>query len=255
LYNSIQDTLIIGKKVIYLPTCHSTNDIAAEIVHAGLFAEGTVVITDNQVQGRGQRGTTWRANAGENLTFSVILTPQFIPVSEQFLISQMTALAMRAYVSEYVRDVKIKWPNDVLANGHKISGVLIENSIQGTKITGSIIGIGLNINQLRFDNDYATSLSKETNVAYVLTDEFQQLIKYLDSFYNRLRSFTQWQSLRVDYLKHLYGYQNEVRFLYKDEIATGYVTNVTPQGKLCVKLSTEAQVLEFALKEIQWVKD
>jgi BirA family biotin operon repressor/biotin-[acetyl-CoA-carboxylase] ligase len=254
LYNSIQDTLIIGKKVIYLPTCHSTNDIAAEIVHAGLFAEGTVVITDNQVQGRGQRGTTWLANAGENLTFSVILTPEFIPIPEQFLISQMTALALRAYVHEYVKDVKIKWPNDIHANGRKISGVLIENSIQGTKISGSTVGIGLNINQMIFSNDHATSLLKETNADYVLADEFHRLLKYLDSYYNKLRSVSQWQSIRMDYLKHLYGYNEEVKFLYRDDVVTGYVTNVTPQGKLCVKLSTETQVLEFALKEIQWVK-
>jgi BirA family biotin operon repressor/biotin-[acetyl-CoA-carboxylase] ligase len=254
LYNSTQDTLIIGKKVIYLPTCHSTNDIAAEIVHAGLFAEGTVVITDNQIQGRGQRGTIWTANAGENLTFSVILTPDFIPISEQFLISQMTALALRAYAHEYVKDVKIKWPNDIHANGKKISGVLIENAIQGAKITTSIIGIGLNINQLVFGGGYATSLAKETDVKYLLTEEFHRLLKYLDSFYNKLRSLSQWQSIRMDYLKHLYGYQDEVRFLYQDEIVTGYVTNVTPQGKICIKLSTEAHVLEFALKEIQWVK-
>jgi BirA family biotin operon repressor/biotin-[acetyl-CoA-carboxylase] ligase len=254
LYNSTQDTLIIGKKVIYLPTCHSTNDIAAEIVHAGLFAEGTVVITDNQIQGRGQRGTTWQANAGENLTFSLILTPDFVPVAEQFLIGQMTALAIRAYVQEYVTDAKIKWPNDIYANGKKICGVLIENSIQGTKMTSSVVGIGVNINQLTFPNEHVTSLSKENDTAYVLTDEFPRLLRYLDSFYNKLRSLSQWQSIRTDYLKHLYGYLDEVLFNYQGETVAGYVTNVTNQGKICIKLATEPEILEFGLKEIEWVK-
>lgn len=255
MYNSTQDTLIIGKKVIYLPTCHSTNDIAAEIVHAGLFEEGTVVITDNQVKGRGQRGTVWKANAGENLTFSVVLTPGFLPIQEQFLISQITALAVRAYLGSYVPDTKVKWPNDIYMNNRKAVGVLIENSLQGTRFATSILGIGVNINQMAFVNDHVTSLRRETGHAYSLADEFHKVLKFLDAWYVRLRSGAQNEAIRNEYLSHLYGYQQDVRFIHKGEITNGSVTNVTKQGKLRVKLASEPEELEFDLKEIEWVKD
>lgn len=255
MYNSTQDTLIIGKKVIYLPTCHSTNDIAAEIVHAGLFEEGTVVITDNQVKGRGQRGTVWNANAGENLTFSVVLTPGFLPIQEQFLISQITALAIRGYLGSYVPDTKVKWPNDIYMNNRKAVGVLIENSLQGSRFATSIVGIGVNINQSVFTNSHVTSLGRETGHVYSLADEFHKVLKCLDAWYVRLRSGTQNEAIRAEYLSHLYGYQQDVRFIHKGKITNGSVTNVTKQGKLRVKLASEPEELEFDLKEIEWVKE
>ncbi|PSL28530.1 biotin--[acetyl-CoA-carboxylase] ligase [Dyadobacter jiangsuensis] len=255
MYNSTQDTLIIGKKVIYLPTCHSTNDIAAEIVHAGLFEEGTVVITDNQVKGRGQRGTVWNANAGENLTFSVILKPTFLRIQDQFLVSQITALGIRAYLGSYVPDTKVKWPNDIYVNNRKAVGVLIENSLQGNRFATSIVGIGVNINQLSFANDHVTSLGRETGHAYSLAEEFHKVLKFLDAWYVRLRSGSQNELIRAEYLSHLYGYQQDVKFLYKGNITSGSVTNVTELGKLRVKLATEPEELEFGLKEIEWVRD
>jgi len=255
LYNSTQDTLIIGKKVLYLPTCHSTNDIAAEIVHAGLFEEGTVVITDNQVKGRGQRGTVWNANAGENLTFSVILKPVFLPIQEQFLISQITALAIRAYLGSYVPDTKVKWPNDIYMNNRKSCGVLIENSLQGTRYATSIVGIGVNINQSQFGNSHATSLLRETGHSFQLSEEFHKLLKCLDAYYVRLRSGSQNEAIRNEYLSHLYGYRQDVKFLYDGNITSGSVTGVTHLGKLRVKLATEPEELEFGLKEIEWVRE
>jgi BirA family biotin operon repressor/biotin-[acetyl-CoA-carboxylase] ligase len=255
LYNSIQDTLIIGKKVIYLPTCHSTNDIAAEIVHAGLFEEGTVVITDSQLNGRGQRGTKWVASPGENLTFSVILTPHFLPVNDQFLISQTIALAIHSYAAQYSDEVKIKWPNDIYLNGKKICGTLIENSVQGRGLVSSIVGIGLNINQTVFENPRASSIRQETGSSFVLTEEFGKLIRFLDAFYLRLRSMAQSGVIRAQYLENLHGYKDTVRFFYKNRIVEGSVTDVAPQGKLCVKLATEEDILQFDLKEIEWVMD
>lgn len=255
MYNSTQDTLIIGKKVIYLPTCHSTNDIAAEIVHAGLFEEGTVVITDNQVKGRGQRGTVWNATAGQNLTFSVVLTPGFLPVQEQFLISQITALAVRAYLGSYVPDTKVKWPNDIYMNNRKSCGVLIENALQGNRIATSIVGIGVNINQSVFENDHATSLARETGQTFALTEEFHKLLKFLDVWYVRLRAGSQNEAIRHEYLSYLYGYQQDVKFLHKGSITTGSVTNVTKLGKLRVRLASEPEEMEFDLKEIEWVRN
>jgi BirA family biotin operon repressor/biotin-[acetyl-CoA-carboxylase] ligase len=255
LYNSIQDTLIIGKKVVYLPSCHSTNDIAAEIVHAGLFTEGTVVITDNQLTGRGQRGTSWVANPGENLTFSVILNADFLAVSDQFLVSQTIALAIRAYVATYLEDVKVKWPNDILVGRKKICGILIENSVQGTKLVNSIVGIGVNVNQFGFENGKATSLLKETGTSFVLTEEFPKLVRFLDAFYVRLKGASAHPSIRNEYLNHLYGYRQPVRFSFQDQIMEGEVSAVLPQGRLVIAKSGSNETFDVDLKEIQWIMD
>ncbi|MCE6991612.1 biotin--[acetyl-CoA-carboxylase] ligase [Dyadobacter sp. CY323] len=255
MYNSIQDTLIIGKKVVYLPSCHSTNDIAAEIVHAGLFAEGTVVITDNQIKGRGQRGSEWHANPGENLTFSVILSPHFLPIQHQFLISQITALAVRSFVSNYIDGVKVKWPNDVLVNGKKICGILIENSILGMKLTNSIIGIGVNINQLEFENGRATSLAQETESQYILAEEFQKLARIIEAYYLKLRTTSHDHDIKLEYLQHLHGYDQEVKVSFKGQYQNAQVIDVTEQGRLRVKLSSQPDILELGLKEIEWVLD
>lgn len=255
MYNSIYDSLIIGKKVIYLPSCHSTNDIAAELVHKGPVEEGTIVITDNQVGGRGQRGSKWYTEPSLNLTFSIILKPKFIPVAEQFLISQMVALAIYDYFSFYTNEVKIKWPNDIYISDKKISGTLIENSIQGSFISHSVVGIGININQIHFFNPRSTSLAHILGSEASLQEEFSKLIRLLDAGYIRLKSMRQQQQIRSLYLSHLHGYQQAITFLYKAEIVRGVVTNITNSGMLCVKFDGQDEIQEFGLKEIEFLWD
>ncbi|WP_031525661.1 biotin--[acetyl-CoA-carboxylase] ligase [Dyadobacter crusticola] len=254
MYNSIQDTLIIGKKVIYLPSCHSTNDIAAEIVHAGLFTEGTVVITGHQLSGRGQRGTSWVSNPGENLTLSIVLTPAFLSVQNQFLISQTVALGIRAYLERYVSGVQIKWPNDILVKERKICGILIENAIQGSRLNTSIVGIGLNINQMSFNSELASSLFIETGNVFALADEFALLMHSLDAAYLQLRSGHRYDEIRQAYMDSLYGHLQEVKFSYEGNVYTGTVTGVNELGQLSARLSNGDMLTNLGLKEISWIR-
>ena len=255
MYKSIYDTLIIGKKVIYLPSCHSTNDIAAELVRVDSSMEGAVVITDEQTKGRGQRGTTWVSQPRKNLTMSVVLTPVFLPISEQFLISQTVALAISAYLGAYSDKVKIKWPNDIYLGSKKICGTLIENSIQGSRLASSVVGIGVNINQADFSTSRATSLLANSGNEFVLEDEFSKLAHHLDAWYLKLKSGTHHQEIRREYLNHLFGYNQLCRFRYQDENVLGTVTGITDNGKLCVRFEGQSEIQELGLKEIQWVWD
>ncbi|QRR01729.1 biotin--[acetyl-CoA-carboxylase] ligase [Dyadobacter sandarakinus] len=255
MYNSIQDTVIIGKKVIYLPSCHSTNDIAAEIVQAGLFAEGTVIITDQQLVGRGQRGTSWNTNPGENLTFSVIFSPDFLPVSEQFLLSQAIAVAVCSYCKNYCADASVKWPNDILIGQGKVAGILIENSIQGSRIHHAIAGIGLNINQAAFSAGKATSLFLETGSVLNLQEEFVKVCRHLDQCYLALKNPQTVGTIREQYIASLFGFGAKRRFLLEGEMREGEVTGVTSQGKMLVRFTDELQDRAFGLKEIEWVWD
>ena len=255
MYKSIYDTLIIGKKVIYLPSCHSTNDIAAELVRSGSGMEGVVVITDEQTKGRGQRGTTWVSPPRMNLTMSVILTPVYLLIQDQFLISQTIALGISSYLSIYSDKVKIKWPNDIYLDDKKICGTLIENSIQGSRLASSIAGIGVNINQINFENPRAVSLAKFTGQELIKTDEFSKLIHHLDAWYLKLKSGNHKEEIRQEYLNRLFGYNQLRHFRYKNEIVSGTVTGITDYGKLCIRFSNDPDIKEVDLKEIEWIWD
>lgn len=106
-----------------------------------------------QTQGRGQRGNTWKASKGENLTFSILLKPDFIFAQDQFIVSAIVTLGIHKYLQNKGIESRIKWPNDIYAEERKICGILIENGISGNNLSSSICGIGLNINQKEFPKD------------------------------------------------------------------------------------------------------
>jgi BirA family biotin operon repressor/biotin-[acetyl-CoA-carboxylase] ligase len=253
LYKSIYDTLIIGKKVIYLPTCHSTNDIAAELVRSGASMEGAVVITDDQTKGRGQRGTTWVAQQGMNLTLSVVFIPVFLPIAEQFLISQAMALGISSYLRNYSDKVKIKWPNDIYIDNKKICGTLIENSVQGRSLASSVVGIGVNINQSVFDNPRATSLAQIFGHHFILNEEFSKLVHHLDAWYLKLKSIKHREEIKRAYLENLFGYNQSCLFRYQNEIVSGIVTGITNYGKICIRFENDSEIKELDLKEVEWI--
>ncbi|REA61627.1 biotin--[acetyl-CoA-carboxylase] ligase [Dyadobacter luteus] len=253
MYNTIHNTLIIGKKIIYLPSCHSTNDIAAELVHSGIGEEGTVVIADNQTGGRGQRGTTWHSEPGQNLMFSLILQPRTVAIDQQFLISQVVALAIYDMLRVHTDQVKIKWPNDIYVSGKKLSGTLIENSIQGGSISHSIVGIGVNINQLVFESGRTSSLAQVIGRQVSLKEEFDRIISFLDIRYQQLLRSDGYNKIREEYLSHLYGFQSPVLFRYNNEDVSGIVQGVAESGQILVQLNGEEEIRSFGLKEIEWV--
>src|SRR5690349_7854438 len=150
----------MGHSVVFMPECHSTNDEASRLIESSSHVvEGTVVITDSQTSGRGQRGNTWITEPGKNLTFSLLMKPTFLNAQDQFLLNKAFSLGLYDYLNATLQaTVKIKWPNDMVVNDKKICGILIENQIQGQNIQNSIVGIGLNVNQENFSIPTATSM-------------------------------------------------------------------------------------------------
>jgi BirA family transcriptional regulator, biotin operon repressor / biotin---[acetyl-CoA-carboxylase] ligase len=252
LYNAIYDLLIIAKNVIYLPSCHSTNDIAAELVRSGLFQDGTVVITNDQTRGRGQRGTTWVTEPNVNLTFSIALKPQFLPVRDQFLVSQAMSVGICNYLEGYSSTARIKWPNDVFLGDLKVSGMLIENSIQGNRIASCIVGIGVNINQSNFSTARATSLSSYLGMVLSLEDEFPKLMHCLDAAYLRLKSAEGRIYLEQEYLRKLYGFDQRRAFIVDEIRKTGKISGISAQGRLRIIFDGETEPTEFNHKEVEW---
>ncbi len=146
--------------------------------------EWTVVVADSQSAGKGQRGNAWQSDEGKNLLCSVVLFPSFLKSNQQFLISACASLAILETIKIFGVIGAIKWPNDVLVNREKIAGLLIENTHRKGLVDSSIIGIGLNVNQMEFPNYKwpATSIRKalgglEINLEDVLVVLMKELRK------------------------------------------------------------------------------
>lgn len=250
MYKTADETLFMGKNIVFVPECPSTNDLAMKLLQQSSAIEGTVVITDCQTAGKGQRGNTWESEPSQNLTFSVLLKPTFLAIKDQFMLSIATCLAVHDYLIKHSEAaIQVKWPNDVLANGKKIGGILIENQIQGNTLSSSVIGIGLNIGQLHFSMATATSLALVTGRSYELVNELPTLLATLEARYMQLRQGSH-SNLLTDYLDALYLLGERHQFKTKDELFEGIILGIDATGKLMVK--TAQGVRFFAVKEIAY---
>lgn len=234
-----------------MPKCHSTNDIAIELLEKEQAIEGTIVITDHQQNGRGQRGNSWISAPGKNLMFSLILTPKFLPLFHQFYLNIFTSLAIIDALGAFVpRGLKIKWPNDLFFDEEKIGGILIENSVKHSTMATSVIGIGLNINQSQFGLlPHVTSLSNISEKKFDLQDILKALLRRLEYRYLQLRNH-KLELLKAEYLANLFGFQQLRRFNSSRQFE-GRIVGIDEVGKLLVKEG--AQIKSYDLKEITFI--
>lgn len=235
-----------------MPECHSTNTLALQMSQNPATSEGTIVITHHQTAGRGQRGSTWEAEPGMNLTFSLILRPSFLEIRDQFDLNILVSLAVHDFVQSKVNSpVSIKWPNDILVHEKKICGILIENQIQTSKITAAVAGIGLNINQTEFGIATATSLKLVTGEHTALEDALHELLGFIETRYLQLRQNKK-AALLDEYLTSLY-WRNEVHtFQHAGELFEGTIQGVNGNGQLELKMND--QLRYFNVKEISFVR-
>jgi BirA family transcriptional regulator, biotin operon repressor / biotin---[acetyl-CoA-carboxylase] ligase len=251
MYKSQSNSLFVGKNLICLPSCQSTNDYLAQLLQNQSLPEGSVVITDEQTAGRGQRGNTWVTSVGENLTFSIYLKPFFLNPMQQFDLNIAVALGVYDSLQYYLGDaLKLKWPNDVFVDTQKIGGILIENVLKNSVIESSIVGIGLNINQLCFSVSMATSLKNITGKDWPLAYILHQVCQNIEVNYLKLKN-GYIQQLRQRYTTVLYGLHQKRWFEADTEIFEGIIRGVTDFGLLKVEINQELR--RFDLKEIRFL--
>ena len=251
MYKIPANTVFMGKNLVFVPECHSTNDIALQLCQQPSTAEGTVIITANQTAGRGQRGNLWHSEPGKNLTFSCILKPNFLSVKNQFYLNIIASLAVHDYLIEKTNArIQIKWPNDVMVNDKKIAGILIENQIQGNSHTHTVIGIGLNLNQNAFSITSATSLYQLNLRKYDLKSELNDVLHKLEAKYLQLKSGKE-NTLLKDYLNVMY-WRNELHtFVTGYQSFEGTIVGLDDLGRL--KINTNQGERFFGMKEIQYL--
>jgi len=249
VYKFPAKTLFVGKKLVFLTSCHSTNEKAYDIMSSGGLPDGSVVITDHQTKGRGQMGNPWEAEAGKNLTFSIILKPIFLSVAEQFRLNQAISLGILDALCELTTGFSVKWPNDIYFNDRKVGGILIQNVLSGRKIDYSIVGIGINVNQQNFQEPKAISLSNICDREIPLSEIFTAIISAVELRYLMLRNGAH-ARLHSDYINQLYRFGEDHLFKSED-VFSGRIIDVRPAGELVVE--TRSGLMDFRFKEVEFI--
>jgi BirA family biotin operon repressor/biotin-[acetyl-CoA-carboxylase] ligase len=251
LYKNPPKTVFFGKPTIYLPTCHSTNDYATELIGNSVVSEGTAIITDHQFLGKGQRGNTWQTDSHQNLTITYILKPTFLQSDKAFQL--YVAIALAVIKTLEILDgphFKIKWPNDIYHKEYKLGGILIENSIRKQQLTTACVGIGLNINQTSFGGLQATSLKRITNRTYLIQEVFNELSSTLETYYLKLRQGHH-EQLKDTYHQYLY-WMNEMHDFHDGKRFRGVIRGIDGNGRLLIE--SEKGIEPFNFQQVKFLQ-
>jgi len=241
---------IVGSHIIRIQELGSTNNYAAAQLLTKSLPEGVVFLADSQVDGRGQGDNKWESEPNKNLTFSILLYPNFLKIDRQFLISKTISLGIADYLKEQTSLVSIKWPNDIYIGKRKVAGILIENSIRNNIFSSCIVGIGLNINQIKFTGDAPNpvSLSLITGKIYNLDETLVELCLKINARYLQLRSLKSSQ-IDDDYAQMLY--QLDDWSIYKDENDEfeGRIIGVDQSARLMIE-TRSGKINKYNFKEV-----
>lgn len=252
MYKILANTVFLGKDFHYLPECHSTNDTAFQLVREGKAGEGSLILSDHQLGGKGQRGNHWESDAGKNLTFSLVFQPDFLDITEQFYINMAISCAIRDVLSAYFPGVTLKWPNDLIVVGKgKLGGVLIENSIGSKGWEFSIVGIGINCNQLTFVHPGAVSLKSLSSMEFDRNELLKLVAKRIETYYLNLKKGDR-ISLRKEYIENLFLFGEWTTYeLLTKETIHARIIGVNSFGQLELEIRNGKR-MKFNFQEIRF---
>ena len=238
-------------KIIKINATNSTNSFLKELAQNSSLDEITVAVTNNQTSGRGQMNNSWLSEPYKNLTFSLFTPLKKIKIEHQAYLNFAVSLAIYDTLLEYnVPDLYIKWPNDILSENRKLCGVLIENLYRGTQLQGSIVGIGLNVNQEDFSTfPRASSMRLCSGVQFKVKEVLDTLLQEIERLLNQNESFA---AVLEKYNARLFG-RNESRLFRKHgKEFNASVVAVNQEGYLEL-IDTNGIHSKHQLKEIEWV--
>ena len=248
-------TIFLGYPLVQLQSVDSTNNLASQYLKQGKVEEGTVILAVHQTSGRGQGSNTWVSEQGSNLLFSIILKPDFLPAHKQFYLSMAVALGIQGDVSGLGISALIKWPNDIVTNRKKLAGVLIENTILSRNLNSSVIGIGVNVNQLIFPSDIPdpTSLALEAGHSFDLSDSLKELLSSLEVQINKLYQGNL-AEIKSAYLNRLWLMNTEAVFNDQTGKFRGRIVDIADTGELVVKMK-RGETRTYGFKEVVFEKE
>jgi BirA family transcriptional regulator, biotin operon repressor / biotin---[acetyl-CoA-carboxylase] ligase len=240
-------------ELLILDKTSSTNQyLLKQLAETGMES-GAAVVTFTQSNGRGQKGNKWLSEPEKNISYSLVIKPDFIPARNQFLLSEFVSLTVKALLDEYTKEITIKWPNDIYHKNSKIGGILIENKLEGSLIAHSVIGIGLNINQTVFPKELPNpvSLSQITGIQYDLKKLAEKLHRRLITAFEHLNTDNE-SDIRKYYLNSLY--RRDGFHLYKDSKGEfkARILDINAHGQLILE-PEEGAAREYDFKEVAFL--
>lgn len=239
----------------YLPAVDSTNSYLrygreALSAEAG-DARFIVVYAGEQSAGRGQRGNVWHSGKGENLLLSLLVRPRFLPVRNQFLLSQAIALAVNATMHAYGIESAIKWPNDIYVGNRKVAGILVELDCEGEAVECAVVGVGVNVNQTAFPamEKIPVSLSLLTGRCHDVKEVLDLLLSSFVHYYGMLENG---EAAKVveEYRCNLMGYGVTMRYRDAVSVFDAVVKDVLGDGALCLE-KVGGGLSQFYFKEVE----
>jgi len=231
----------------------STNEELNRLLKEEELEEGAIVKADFQTSGKGYQGNIWQSERGMNLLFSILLKPEFLKIKDAFQVSRICSLAIAEVIDKQKLDSCIKWPNDILIGNRKVCGILIENSMLGDRILHSVIGIGLNVNQGKFNSDIpaATSLFLEKGCQFDMNIILEDFRSALESWYQVL-IMGHTERIMDAYLDRLYLFDEPAAYSDGESEFMARISGVLPGGEL--ELVTDAGELRtYGFKEIEYL--
>ncbi len=239
--------------IIKVDAIDSTNSFVRKFYPGTSNFKPVCVRAIEQTQGRGQRGAIWKSEAGKNLTFSILYPHQKLTISRHFLLSAQIALSILKYLNKLnIPKLSVKWPNDILSANKKVGGILIENILNKDGITASVIGVGLNVNQLGFDEfPNAGSLRSVSSKEFDLEELLIELTNTIEVDLRQLPKKSK-EELLDEYVENMFRLNLVSAFEIPEfsKKVNGIIRGVSDDGKLQVELENN-QLREFDLKEIK----
>ncbi|WP_281336171.1 biotin--[acetyl-CoA-carboxylase] ligase [Flavobacterium eburneipallidum] len=238
-------------KLIKLDAIDSTNDFLKGLSSNQVVENFTVVTAETQTKGRGQMGAVWVSESGKNLIMSVLVRGFVRNNNQIFDINIATSVSVIQALEQFnIPDLSIKWPNDIMSCNKKIGGILIENSIKSDGEIVSIIGLGLNVNQINFE-----LLPKASSLAVICKTTFNKeklLFRIIENLEQNIQSWNQNKDLFWNNYSNLL-FKKGIPMPFSDasqQNFMGIIKGVSSFGKLQVLLEDDS-VAAFDIKEIQ----
>ena len=229
---------LIGRKIIHYDQIASTNDVALQLGRGG-YPEGTVIVAEQQTQGRGRHARKWESRVGKSILCSILFKPAKLHPNETFYFTMLAGVSVvQALYDSLSLSCSIKWPNDVYLNTKKICGILTEIGGEAKRVDYAVCGIGINVNQEQneFSPDipHAGSLVSILGMSIDRLKLFKALLRRLDSNYD-LFLRAEFDVIFSEWKHYCNSYGKKIRFEAGTRSGTGTILDITSTGALVVQ--------------------
>ena len=236
--HNMTQTKWAGKEYRYFEVTGSTNDDCARLMKEGA-PHGTVVVAGQQLSGKGRRGRSWSSPAGESVYMSIGLVPEILP-DRASMLTLVMALAVTCALEETtdLKNLYIKWPNDIVVGGKKVCGILTEMHMDGNRIDSVIIGVGINVGKREFEPELAqtaTSLGIECGREFDRDNIIEKVLAHFETYYEKFVEKSDMSTIMGEYVEKMINLDKEVRVLDPHGEYEGTARGINELGELLVE--------------------